>query len=292
MKQLLLLFLLVLNFAGCDTYSVVSSRPVEPLERLPHPSQNKGRSLARGRLPANPDPNKCYVRVISTDKFETTSKTYLTYSKLEADEYPHTQVEIVTRPAHSRWEYTDYEGCESPNPADCQVLCYRNYYPAIDTIYVPVDSLEGNPFEQTIEIKTMYEKGGLRSWEEIDCELTSFSVLPILFGRRSAELSESDRKVIDVNIVSLLKDHPFLQLDFTAHTDSRGDDQQNLQLSEDRLTAISDYLFSQGIDRNRIITKGYGETRLRNRCANGVHCSDPEHAINSRIEFRALNAGG
>lgn len=56
-------------------------------------------------------------------------------------------------------------------------------------------------------------------------------------------------------------------------------------LSEKRANATMKYIISQGIDSNRLIGKGYGETKLKNKCANGVPCSNAEHEINRRTEF-------
>ncbi|WP_428982476.1 OmpA family protein, partial [Pedobacter punctiformis] len=40
------------------------------------------------------------------------------------------------------------------------------------------------------------------------------------------------------------------------------------------------------ISKNRIEAKGYGETRLLNRCTNGVKCTPAEHQLNRRTEFK------
>ena len=45
------------------------------------------------------------------------------------------------------------------------------------------------------------------------------------------------------------------------------------------------YIVSNGIDENRIIAKGYGESILTNKCANKVDCTDEEHQANRRTEF-------
>jgi len=45
----------------------------------------------------------------------------------------------------------------------------------------------------------------------------------------------------------------------------------------------------KGIDANRLTAKGYGETRLVNRCADGVKCTEKEHTQNRRSEFIITN---
>ena len=69
-----------------------------------------------------------------------------------------------------------------------------------------------------------------------------------------------------------------------AHTDSRGTAAYNLQLSIDRANAARKYLTDLGIDEDRINIRGYGETKLRNACSDGVPCSEQKHRYNRRTE--------
>ncbi len=57
-------------------------------------------------------------------------------------------------------------------------------------------------------------------------------------------------------------------------------------LSNNRAKAAVDYLISQGIDPSRLKWKGYGESKPRNKCVNGVVCSEEEHQWNRRTEFK------
>ena len=78
-------------------------------------------------------------------------------------------------------------------------------------------------------------------------------------------------------------------INIESHTDSRGRDDYNLILSDKRAKATRDYIISKGIAPNRIINaKGYGETRLINKCKNGVPCSEILHQLNRRSEFIIL----
>lgn len=86
-------------------------------------------------------------------------------------------------------------------------------------------------------------------------------------------------------IIVLLNANPKLKIDVRSHTDSRSSDDYNVKLSNQRAQATINYLVSQGINRNRITGKGYGETRLVNGCSNGVNCSEEEHQRNRRSEF-------
>jgi peptidoglycan-associated lipoprotein len=59
-----------------------------------------------------------------------------------------------------------------------------------------------------------------------------------------------------------LIDNPTLVIELSAHTDSRGSDKSNQILSENRAKSCVDFLIAKGIDPERMVPKGYGETRL------------------------------
>jgi outer membrane protein OmpA-like peptidoglycan-associated protein len=88
------------------------------------------------------------------------------------------------------------------------------------------------------------------------------------------------------NVVVLMKDNPEIAVELGSHTDSRGNDDYNQQLSQRRAAAAVAYIISEGIDSARITARGYGESQLVNRCRNGVECSEDEHQQNRRTELR------
>ncbi len=83
----------------------------------------------------------------------------------------------------------------------------------------------------------------------------------------------------------ILKENPSLHIKILSHTDSRGQDDYNLNLSQRRANSVVDYLVDNGIDRFRLEFEGKGETQLINDCVNGVECSDEKHEENRRTEF-------
>lgn len=89
-------------------------------------------------------------------------------------------------------------------------------------------------------------------------------------------------------LVQFMNDNPEMRVELSSHTDSRGSDAYNLKLSQRRAQAAVDYIISQGISKNRLIAKGYGETRLVNNCGNGVKCTEDEHQLNRRTEMKVL----
>ncbi len=95
--------------------------------------------------------------------------------------------------------------------------------------------------------------------------------------------AEELNKVIDI-----MKENPTLVVEFGAHTDSRGPDEWNMELSKRRADEVVRYIVSKGIDYNRIYGKGYGETMPLNHCVNDVECTDVEYLVNRRTEFLIL----
>lgn len=85
-----------------------------------------------------------------------------------------------------------------------------------------------------------------------------------------------------------LKDNPEIIVEIGSHTDSRGNDKYNLDLSQKRADAVVEYLVEKGIDAFRISAKGYGETKLVNSCENGVRCSERRHQLNRRTELKIV----
>ena len=89
-------------------------------------------------------------------------------------------------------------------------------------------------------------------------------------------------------LVRTMRDNPTLEIELGSHTDSRGVDVYNLDLSQRRAKSVVNYLVSRGIARERMVAKGYGETQLINKCSNGVACTVEEHQANRRTEFKIL----
>lgn len=88
-------------------------------------------------------------------------------------------------------------------------------------------------------------------------------------------------------LLTLLQNNPDLSIEVRSHTDSRGSAEYNKALSLRRAQAIVDYLIVNGISAHRLQALGVGESEILNGCYDGVPCSDEQHALNRRTEFRA-----
>ena len=84
-------------------------------------------------------------------------------------------------------------------------------------------------------------------------------------------------------VVDILNGNPEMKININAHTDNKGNKGYNLDLSENRAAAAMKFLISKGIDANRMISHGYGETELLIDCEKD--CTKAQDQINRRIEF-------
>ncbi|MEQ8325253.1 MAG: OmpA family protein [Vicingaceae bacterium] len=94
-------------------------------------------------------------------------------------------------------------------------------------------------------------------------------------------------------LFDILIDNPTIVIELAAHTDSRDSDQRNLVLSQKRAQSCVDYLIERGIDRDRMIAKGYGESRPKitdSQIAKLKSTEEKEaaHQQNRRVEFSVL----
>jgi outer membrane protein OmpA-like peptidoglycan-associated protein/tetratricopeptide (TPR) repeat protein len=87
-------------------------------------------------------------------------------------------------------------------------------------------------------------------------------------------------------LVQILIDNPTMKIELGSHSDARGSDQYNLDLSDKRAKSAAAYIISQGIAADRLYGKGYGESLILNHCKNDVKCTDEEHQYNRRTEFK------
>jgi len=87
---------------------------------------------------------------------------------------------------------------------------------------------------------------------------------------------------------SLMDDYPDMVIELSSHTDSRGNGPYNQNLSQKRAQSAKNWLVAQGINTLRIKAVGYGEAAITNQCIDGVRCSESEHRVNRRTEFKII----
>lgn len=98
-----------------------------------------------------------------------------------------------------------------------------------------------------------------------------------------------DAKMQLDKVVRLMQQYPSLDIELGSHTDARGTESYNRNLSQNRANSAVQYIISRGIASSRLVAKGYGESQLKNQCTNfNKDCSEEEHQVNRRTEIRVL----
>ncbi|MCD0468022.1 OmpA family protein [Flavobacterium sp. ENC] len=134
-------------------------------------------------------------------------------------------------------------------------------------------------------------------------KINSVTLKPIAVGTDLAKLLNIPMNFFDLGkatikktsepqlqkLVDVLKQYPTIKLDIRSHTDSRQSASNNMILSEKRAQSTKDWLIQKGIDGSRLAPKGFGETQLVNKCADGVKCTEKQHQQNRRSEFIITN---
>ena len=102
------------------------------------------------------------------------------------------------------------------------------------------------------------------------------------FEFNQSEVSENFYPVLD-RMAIIMKEIPDLAMEIAAHTDDVGSSEFNMELSEKRAQSIVDYLISNGIDNERLIGKGYSESRPISS-----NSTEGGRTQNRRVEFIIL----
>ncbi len=113
----------------------------------------------------------------------------------------------------------------------------------------------------------------------------------IYFGYDSADIRRDAAAELD-KLVTLLNDNSDLKIEMGSHTDSVASDAYNIQLSQRRAESTVNYLIRKGIDPNRLVAKGYGESKPIARNTNPDGSDNPAgRQRNRRTEFKILEIG-
>ncbi len=96
--------------------------------------------------------------------------------------------------------------------------------------------------------------------------------------------SQDDLKLLK----KMLDENPEFIVEIGSHTDSRGSNSYNSRLAQRRADAVVNWLTKSGVERSRLIPRGFGESVNVNNCKNQVPCSEKEHQMNRRTEFKIL----
>jgi OmpA-OmpF porin, OOP family len=102
------------------------------------------------------------------------------------------------------------------------------------------------------------------------------------FDAGRAVISASSFSELD-EVVLMLKNNPRMVIQLEGHTDTRGNANANLKLSEERVKSVKSYLISKGGNKGRIKTKAFGGSQPISQ-----EETEAAHALNRRVELRVL----
>lgn len=161
----------------------------------------------------------------------------------------------------------------------------KNKYPEI---CAPQVVSTKDQMEEDFDINVDRRMESLNSQFEKEGNKVLIKINPIYFDLNSSYLKTDALKEL-FKVIEIMKKYPKLLIECGLHTDSRASNDYNKWLSDRRAKRIVDYIISKGISSERIISKSYGETQLKNECVDGVKCSESAHQLNRRTEFVILN---
>lgn len=146
--------------------------------------------------------------------------------------------------------------------------------------------------------------------QQYSIKLDTNTVIELAYKLQKLELKVDLAKVIDIKpiyfdlnkfnirpdaaleldkIVAVMNENKNMTIELGSHTDCRSSAAYNMKLSDKRAKSSAEYIISKGIDRARIYGKGYGESKLINKCecegSKIIPCTEEEHQTNRRTEF-------
>lgn len=104
------------------------------------------------------------------------------------------------------------------------------------------------------------------------------------------DIREDARPSLDT-LVSLMRFNPRLAIELSSHTDCRGDDKYNQDLSQKRAESAVAYLIEKGIRNDRVVARGYGKSNPAVNCECST-CTEEEHQRNRRTSFTITGGVG
>ena len=160
------------------------------------------------------------------------------------------------------------------------------------TYYVRAEKLAYETKEAKVSIRNRTGKTELSLELEkrikevgVGTDLAKTLNIPIIYFDLDKSVIRKDAAFELEKILSVMQSNPKMKIDIRSHTDSRQTNKYNEKLSDRRAKATVEWLIKNGITSDRLTGKGYGESQLVNKCADGVKCTEEEHQVNRRSEF-------
>ncbi|RMA66215.1 WD40 repeat protein [Ulvibacter antarcticus] len=153
---------------------------------------------------------------------------------------------------------------------------------------------------ETIRLETNNKKSVLQLQMKLEKEIIEVETVEMIvktdkkylkadniqFDYNSAEITSEAQSILNT-IYQTLIEQPEIRLELNAHTDSQGDFDYNLKLSQRRANSAMLYLLAKGIDQSRLNAFGKGESEPLIDCE---LCTESQHETNRRIEFLIIES--
>ena len=238
------------------------------------------------------------------------------YSSFREDGYGEKDIYMISLPKREEKALTvmsgifRLEGSEGPIPDNAQIIVTDNETGDIVGIYKPNSKTgkylfilpPGKNYNVTYEAEGyLFKSENLIVPEnsEFTTVRNEISLSPIEAGQNivlnniffdfsKATLTEESKVELD-KIFRLLVNNPKMKVEFQGHTDSKGNDEYNRRLSQDRAESVAQYLAAKGIVKSNLKAKGYGETVPIAKNTNADGSDNPDgRKLNRRTEMKVL----
>lgn len=150
--------------------------------------------------------------------------------------------------------------------------------------YITVEKEGYEPFTSNFTSENLIKSPIQLTQSKPEITADAIVIENILFAFNK-DVIKSESELSLNKIVTVLNDFPEMNLEISAHTDNKGKNLYNLALSKRRAKSAVAYLLSKGIASERLIHKGYGETKPINDCKN---CTPEQDQANRRVEFNII----
>jgi len=147
-------------------------------------------------------------------------------------------------------------------------------------------------FEKIMKVSTYSIKESTTLYDTVIIDPIPQKPIPvnIYYDFDKSSLTDTAKITIDSTLLIVLQEIPNVQVEISSHTDSKGEDDYNKELSQKRAESVVKYLIKKGIDRKRLIAKGYGEEKPIAPNTNPDGSDNEEgRAKNRRTEFMFIN---
>lgn len=153
---------------------------------------------------------------------------------------------------------------------------FLNNQTLFNALNVGVDNKQPNRiFELEVELEKIFEQ-------------REITLANVYYDLDKWDIREDAAPVLD-KLSEVLQLNPDISIELASHTDCRGQDRYNQELSQKRAQSVVNYLIDKGIDANRLGAKGYGETTPVTDCI-CARCTEEEHQRNRRTTFKIVDS--